>query len=368
MAKKSRILVSPTAFKGTLSPWQAASHIKNFILKEACPVEISPCPLADGGDGTFEVLMHAFKGRVMKSRVRGPLGRRITARWGVIKDRTAIIEMAQASGIARLRERNRILEATTYGTGELIKAALNKGCKKILIGVGGTATADGGAGALHALGLKYYDKNGQVLSAQPKDLMKLNHIDWRALDPRIKKTKIIILCDVTNPLLGPQGSARVFGPQKGATGRQVLFLEKFLGLWSHHAHRNTKKHPGAGAAGALAFGLSGFIGAQLVRGAEFVMNSVGWRPLARKSKWIITGEGRVDATSFSGKVVGEITRQRGRAKVLVVCGGNLLSKASLRKKGIFKLAQMGPVGLRHPKRQMKHALKEVFDFAKLCLP
>ena len=233
-----------------------------------------------------------------------------------------------------MKGRKQILQATSFGTGELIKAALNHGCREILLGVGGTACAEGGAGALEALGLRFFDGGGRRLSSRPVDLVRVARVDFSKLDPRLKKTKLRVLSDVTNPLLGARGSARTFGPQKGATPAQVNFLEKMLTRWSRFAPTKTARWPGAGAAGALAFGLSGFAGASLERGTSFIMDAVGWKHKARRADLLITGEGRLDKTSFDGKVLAGVLARRARAQVAVVCGSSALKKSEWSRRGI----------------------------------
>lgn len=317
-------------------------------------------PLADGGDGTLDVLLSVLKGKKISTQVEGPLGKKAQATWAMM-NKTAVIEMARASGLALVSGKNRIMEATSIGTGELITAALNRGCKTIYLGVGGTACAEGGAGALRKLGLAYYGKAGEELSAQPVDLYRLAKVDWSRFDRRLAKTKIFVLCDVRNPLLGPHGSAHAFGPQKGATPAQVKTLEKMLTRWARFAKKDAKKIPGAGAAGALAFGLAGFARARLVEGTRFIMKTLKWRRAAKKADLIITGEGRLDKTSFSGKVIGEILRSSRGKKLLIVCGSSSLSQKQLRRKGVAWVEQMGKRGLKNPtvalEKSMEKSLK-----------
>lgn len=354
------ILISPTAFKGTLSPRQS-SHLIATAIKKYHPIwNVVECPVADGGDGTLEVLSTALKGKTIKTKVHGPLGSLVNAEWA-ISGKTAFIEMARASGLSLLRGKNRIMDATTFGTGELILAALNKGCRNIIIGVGGTATGEGGAGALRALGLRYLDRQGRQLTGAPSNLLKINKIDWSQLDPRLRHTKIFVICDVKNPLLGPRGSARVFGPQKGASPTQVKKLEKALSHWSTFAKFKTKHRPGSGAAGALAFGLSGFLGAKLVAGSPFVFRMLDWKKKAAQADVIITGEGQLDTTSFSGKPIGEIVRHKGRSSVFVVCGRNQLPRFQWRNKisGVFEL---GKRGLKSPQNELSRAMRSLLAY------
>lgn len=358
-------LVCPTAFKGTLSPLQAAQAIARGIKSSFRSVTL--LPLADGGDGTLEVLMSAFRGKRRRTRVTGPLGRPVVAEWGFVsgvrglRGPTAVIEMARASGLALTRGKNRVMEATSRGTGELISAALDAGCRSILLGVGGTATADGGAGALAALGLGFLGRGKRPLATSPLSLLELASIDSSTLDPRLRRTKIIVLCDVSNPLLGPRGSARTFGPQKGASAAEVRVLERAMKHLSTFAHRQTKSFPGAGAAGATAFGLSAFAGAQLVNGCAFIMTAVGWRTLARRAQVLITGEGKLDRTSFSGKVAGEVSRCRRRATAVAICGSTNLKKTDLFRRGFSAVEMLGPDGLQHPARAVENAARRVAE-------
>lgn len=293
----------------------------------------------------MEVLSNALGGKKFSTWVEGPLRKKVKASWILVEPkkkegRTALIEMARASGLALLNGKNQIMEATSTGTGQLIKAALDKNCKKIILGVGGTACSEGGAGALRALGFRYFDGKGRDLSAKPKDLGRLFSINKTLLDPRLKQTQILVLCDVKNPLLGPKGSARTFGPQKGATPKQVEKLEKILRHWAGFSAKSVKNLPGAGAAGALAFGLAAFAGAKLVPGTSQVMRALNWNAAARKADLIITGEGRLDKTSFQGKVVGEIIKRRGHAQVMVVCGSSSLSKKEIQRSHISRVARL----------------------------
>lgn len=353
-----RVLVSPTAFKGTLSPVQASQGIAAVIKKRQPSWDIIQCPVADGGDGTLDVLSSVLKAKKKKTYVTGPLGGKVLAEWAVA-GKTAIVEMARASGLALVKNKNRIMDATTYGTGELIQAALNLGCRKILIGVGGAATGDGGAGALRALGMNLKDETGRPLLGSPNDLIRIKSVDWKRLDPRLRDTKIYVVCDVTNPLLGANGSARTFGPQKGATKKQVDEIERALRHWSSFARFQKKKSAGAGAAGALAYGLSAFLGAKLVKGSPFVFQALNWKAKARRANIIIAGEGQVDRTSFSGKTIGEIVRNNLKVRLFLICGRNRLTSRQLQSKKIAGIWELGPQGLRNPKRELKKATEKL---------
>lgn len=363
------VLLSPTAYKGTISPNRAAHLLKKAFQSAMPSAHARVFPLADGGDGTLDVLL-TLGGRRIRTKVKGPLGRPVVAEWGLLAGnqtrsagRTAVIEMARASGLALVKGKNRILEATTFGTGELIRAALDRRCRTLYIGVGGTATSDGGAGAMEALGLRYFDRFGRRLSAAPRALERLARVDDGRLDRRLRKTKIYVLCDVKNPLLGRRGSARTFGPQKGATTKDVLFLESVLWRWSSFARRQTRDWPGAGAAGGLAFGLSAFAGARLVNGTPEIIRTLRWERAAQKADLIVTGEGRMDETSFFGKVTGEIARRRGEAKVAVLCGSTTVSRAYWKRRGIVHVETMGRAGLQRPEKAFFQAALRLAHWA-----
>ncbi|MFN0117477.1 MAG: glycerate kinase [Elusimicrobiota bacterium] len=360
------VLLSPTAFKGTLSPLEVTSLMKVAIKKKWREAKIIEAPLADGGDGTLEVLQDFFKGKICKKKVHGPLGKPVLAPWIFIKTnphvkvKTALIEMAKASGLALVKGQNKILEATTFGTGELILEAIKKGCKHIIIGVGGTATADGGAGALQALGYQYFNSKKKELEASPEEMIHFSYYDQKHVYPQLKNVQFTIISDVTNPLLGPQGSAKTFGPQKGATPSQVKFLERVMQVWAKQAPRNVARYPGVGAAGGLSFGLKSFLNAKIVQGTPYVMELFQWKEKAKNADIILTGEGQLDKTSFSGKVIGAICENTPK-KILVVCGKNRLSKAEYRNKGIFHVIEMGPQGLKNPKESLIKEMKRYFS-------
>ncbi|HXX95465.1 MAG TPA: glycerate kinase [Planctomycetota bacterium] len=282
-----RIVVAPNAFKETFSPAQAARLIARG-LRRSIRARIDLCPIADGGDGTIEALRAFLGGRLVTLPVTGPLGTPIRASYLRAGNR-AVIEMARASGLRLVPpSRRNPLVTTTRGTGELIAHALLHGARKILLGVGGSATVDGGRGALEVV------------------------------TPSMAR-RITVLCDVDNPLLGPRGAARVFGPQKGATPEKVRLLEHRLLDWSAELRRRTgvdvRKLPGGGAAGGLSAGLAAW-GARLVPGAEFILRTVGF---PRPCDFVITGEGCVDRTSLGGKAVGTVLRLA-PAPVAIVCG------------------------------------------------
>lgn len=260
-----KIVIAPDSFKGCLSSIQVADNIEIGIKRVFCCAEVVKIPIADGGEGTVESLINCTNGNIVKVKVKDPLMRDIDAFYGILGDGiTAVIEMAAASGICTLNVEERDpLKTTTYGVGELIIDAINKGCKKIIIGLGGSATNDGGAGMLQALGVRLLDKNGDNIQYGGGNLHFLQSIDISQMDKRIKECKIIAACDVVNPLCGSNGASFVFGPQKGATPAMVSILDKNL---EHYAkiikkelNISIKDLQGAGAAGGLGGGVLAFL-------------------------------------------------------------------------------------------------------------
>lgn len=302
-----KIIIAPDSFKGSLSALEAGNAIKEGILRVIPEANIEVIPMADGGEGTVDALVAATGGRIIIEEVNDPLMRKIKAKYGILGDGiTAVIEMAAASGLplVKLEERNPMI-TTTYGTGELIKSALDKGCKKFIIGIGGSATVDGGAGVAQALGVKLLDKNGVDIGLGGGGLETLEKIDISGIDPRIKETETIVACDVDNPLVGPRGGPAVYGPQKGATPEMVKKLDKFLDKYADIIKRDLgldiKDVPGAGAAGGLGAGLMAFMKAKLGSGIEIVIEASSFEEHLKEVDLVITGEGKIDQQTIYGK-------------------------------------------------------------------
>ncbi|MCP4245682.1 MAG: glycerate kinase [bacterium] len=321
-----KIVIATDSFKGTLSAIEAGQAIAAGIEQVLPDADVVVLPVADGGEGTAEVLHLACGGRWAIAEVIGPLGDPIGARFAILPDAgTAVLDMAAASGLPLLTpDRYDPLLATTYGTGQLIGAALDRGCRRLLIGVGGSATVDGGCGAAQALGVQFDEADGRTLRAPlgGGDLNRIARIDLSARDARLTDCAVSVLCDVTNPLCGPMGAALIFGPQKGATEADVVALERNL---THLAHRiqadlrcDVHNLPGGGAAGGLAAGLHAFVGAELVSGAPAVLEAVGLQRHLQGADLVVTGEGRLDDQSFMGKVVGAVAAQANAAGVPVI--------------------------------------------------
>ncbi|MDR0576427.1 MAG: glycerate kinase [Candidatus Accumulibacter sp.] len=324
-----RIVVAPDSYKGSVSALGVAQAMERGILRVFPEADVRKIPIADGGEGTVEALVAATNGAMRRMDVTGPLGERVTAHWGVLGDgRTAVIEMAAASGLPLVpAERRDPRISTTRGTGELMRAALDAGLRKIIIGIGGSATNDGGAGMARALGARFLDDGGRELPDGGAALSRLARIDLSGLDPRLEDCRITVACDVDNPLCGPRGASAVFGPQKGATPEIVAELDAALGHFSTLAEKAAGRAvaglSGAGAAGGLGAGLMYFTPAQLRPGVEIVLDAVNFAGVAEGAAFVLTGEGRTDFQTAFGKAPVGVARvaKRFGAPVFCLSGG-----------------------------------------------
>ncbi len=301
------ILISPNAFKNSLNAEDTAAAIREGLMQSRLDCTCECFPIGDGGDGTGDLIVKKCSGVFIHADVSDPLGRKINAPFGLIDNgKTAVIEMAHASGLRLLKPHElNPLQAWSAGTGEQIKIALDKGAEKIIIGMGGSATVDGGCGILHALGMRFLDVNGNALSGRPHSLTELASVDVSCLDYRILKCEVIVLCDVENMLLGPQGAAAIFGPQKGASGTDVQSLDTTLSTLTMVAFRQTGKDMSeikyGGTAGGAAAGLYAFLGAKLVNGIDHFLELTGFDSALDKCQLLITGEGSIDEQTLQGK-------------------------------------------------------------------
>ena len=335
-----KVLLAPDKFKGALSA-AAVSQALAKGVKEAGHHTVSELPMADGGEGTMAVMVRAYGGSYHSATVHDPLMRPVEASFAMLGDgHTAYIEMAEASGAARLsQEELNCYHTTSYGTGELIQAALNKGPSALMLGLGGSATSDGGAGMAAALGAQFQQEEGPVEAPSGQDLRSLTRIDLANLDTRLKDTSLTILCDVLNPLLGAEGAARTFAPQKGADPSAVEALESGLQHLSNLIQQEKAIDPqtgGCGAAGGIGFGGKAFLGGTLAMGIDAVINATGFREQAPYQDLIITGEGKLDATTARGKVVGGVAREARQHQVPVaaLCGQVEGEPSALQQLGI----------------------------------
>jgi glycerate kinase len=333
-----RIVIAPNAFKGSLSALDAAEAIAEGIRAAAADADLVLVPIADGGDGTVEALVAATKGERRTLQVRGPLGAPVEADYGLIDaGSTAVIEMAKAAGLALVPPAKRDPRITsTYGVGELLQRAYEEGARHFIVGIGGSATNDGGAGMAQALGYHLLDENGHELPPGGLALKRLARIHVGGVHANWKEAEVDVACDVTNPLTGPSGASAVYGPQKGATPEMVVELDAALKHFAEIVRRDlgvdVEQLPGAGAAGGLGAGLVAFTGARLRPGAEMVMEAVRLDERLVGAHLVITGEGRLDSqTARFGKGPAAVARHARQAGIPVVAiGGSVADETELR--------------------------------------
>jgi glycerate kinase len=344
-----RILVAPDSFKGSLSALEAAQAMERGILTVFPDATVIKLPVADGGEGTVEALVAATGGERRVARATGPMGEPLMAAWGILGGHTAVIEMAAASGLTLVpRAARDPRKATSFGTGELLRAALDHGLRRIILGLGGSASNDGGAGLAQALGARFLDRAGRPLPPGGGALARLARIDLDGLDPRLAQCEIVAACDVDNPLCGPRGASAVFGPQKGATPAMAARLDAALARFAHVAAQATGRdvadQAGAGAAGGLGAGLLFFTGARLRPGIEIVLEAVGFRDQVGTADLVITGEGRTDAQTGMGKAPLGVARAAAAFGVPVVClsGGLEPGSEALLDQGLAALMAVVP--------------------------
>jgi len=322
-----KIVIAPDSFKEALPAEAVAGAIARGVCRVQPQAIIDMIPMADGGEGTVNALIAATRGEHRQTTATGPTGEPVAATWGMLGDGsgTAVLEMASASGLTLVPpERRNPLQTTTYGTGELIRAALDHGASQILIGIGGSATNDGGAGAAQAVGVRFLNKAGDKINTPLTGgrLVDVAGIDLRPRDLRIGVTPIRTACDVENPLCGPRGAAAIYAPQKGATPEQVKILDHNLahlaGLIKRDLGQEVRDLPGAGAAGGLGAGLVAFFGATLQPGIDLVMAAVHLAERIAGADLVITGEGRIDRQSMMGKVIAGVGRTARAAGVRTI--------------------------------------------------
>ena len=325
-----KIVIAPDSFKGSLTATEAADAIEIGFRAVYPDAEYVKVPMADGGEGTVQSLVDATSGTIINQKVEGPMGDMVAGFFGILGDsQTAVIEMAAASGIHLVtpNEQN-IYLASSFGTGQLIIAALDHGCDKLIVGLGGSATNDGGMGMMKALGAQYFDQDGVQLASDVRALLQLARIDLRHLDPRLDKTEIVVACDVDNPLCGKNGASRIFGPQKGATGDDIVVLDQALAHYGDILATNTGKNiaaePGAGAAGGLGAAFIGLIDAGLKPGIDLVIEIVELAKNLVDADFVITGEGRIDRQTIHGKTPVGVAKLAKSHNLPVICIAGLV--------------------------------------------
>ena len=324
------IVIAPDSYKECLSALEVAAEIEAGFREVLPNAQYRTVPLADGGEGTVAAMVASTGGSLLALDVTGPLGEPVKACYGLTGDgKTAIIEMAAASGLALVAPNLRNpLKTTTFGTGELIKAAMDAGARHLVIGIGGSATNDGGAGMLQALGVKLLNHDDRQIGFGGGSLANLARIDISGMDPRLKQCSIEAACDVNNPLTGPKGASRIFGPQKGATAEMVAQLDANLGHFADIISRDLRVQvdsvPGAGAAGGMGAALLAFFGAKLRPGIAIVVETVGLEAMIQEADLVITGEGRIDSQSIHGKTpVGVAAVAKRYGKPVIGIAGSL---------------------------------------------
>ncbi|KAA8815983.1 glycerate kinase [Bifidobacterium callitrichos] len=337
----TRYLCSPDSFKESLTAMEAAQAMAQGIKNADPDAEVRCLPMADGGEGTARALVDATHGVMLKATVHDPLGRPITGHYGMLGDGvTAVVETAEASGLALLapEERNPLI-ASSYGTGELIRAAAHAGAKRIIVGLGGSATNDAGAGLLQALGVRLLDGNGDELARGGAALADLKTIDVSHIDEAVRYVRIIAACDVTNPLIGHDGASAVFGPQKGASPDDVTRLDHALAHFAHiiadQLHVEVVDVPGAGAAGGIGAALKGFLDAEFRHGIDIVIETSGFDEAAKWADIVLTGEGSIDfQTKFGKTPAGVALTAKNHRKPVIAVAGHI-------GKGIDELHEVG---------------------------
>ena len=348
-----KIVVASDSFKGSLSSLEVAGAAEKAIHSILPECEVVKVDVADGGEGTMEALRGTLGGQKLTLKVNDPLARPIQASYVILEDGvTAVLEMAAASGLPLLRpeERNPLL-TSTYGTGQLIADALGRGCRRFLVGIGGSATNDAGMGMLEALGMRFYDAAGNVLPGRGGSLDKVETIDMSEVLEGLHESEFIVACDVDSPLYGPRGAAYVFAPQKGADASMVQILDKglkhFSGVVLKTLGKDVSMLPGAGAAGGLGGGFVAFLNARLERGVEMVLDAIGFDSIIKGASLVITGEGRLDTQTLTGKTpYGVLKRAMKQGIPVVAIGGSVtLDQALAHEAGFAEVYGVTPEGM-----------------------
>ncbi len=318
---KKAVLI-PDSFKGTMSSSEIISIMKERILHYHPECQIVSIPVADGGEGSVDSFLTALGGEKIHVRTKGPWNEEIESFYGILPDGTAVIEMAASAGLPQVGDRKDPSKTTTYGVGELILDAARRGVRKLVIGLGGSATNDAGCGAAAACGVSFFDKDGKKFTPVGGTLDEIDSIDLSTLDENVKKMTIIAMCDIDNPFYGDNGAAAIFGPQKGADPEMVQTLDskmrKLAGLIEKTLGINLQSIPGSGAAGGMGGGMKAFFGASLEMGIDVVLNTTGFEKLAENADMIFTGEGKIDTQSLRGKVVIGVARRAKKMNIPVV--------------------------------------------------
>lgn len=345
-----KIVIAPDSFKESLSALEACHAIERGFQEVFPDAIYKKLPMADGGEGTVQSLVDATGGRIVETIVTGPLGEPVQAFFGILGDgKTAVIEMAASSGLHLVAaEKRNPLITTTRGTGELILAALNLGITHLIIGIGGSATNDGGAGMIQALGGRLLDEHGTDIGPGGGALSSLTSVDLSTIDLRLENIKVEVACDVENPLTGPTGASVVYGPQKGATPEMVIKLDKnlthFANIYEKHLNRSVRNIPGAGAAGGLGAALMAFLSADLKSGVDIILETIGFDDHVKDADLVITGEGSIDSQTIYGKTPIGVAKAAKKYNIPVITLAGTISRDSdiVYKHGIDALFSIVP--------------------------
>ncbi|KIL35685.1 glycerate kinase [Cohnella kolymensis] len=350
-----KIVLAPDSYKGSITAKEACNAMEEGIRRVLPDAEIIHHPMADGGEGTVQSLVDATGGTIYEATVMNPIGEPVAAKYGVLGDRlTAVIEMAEASGLYLIpADRRNPMITTTYGTGELIMDAVNRGCRKFIIGLGGSATNDGGTGMAQALGIRFLDGMGQELPGGGGSLNRLYQIDMSGLDPRIRQCSFTAACDVDNPLYGSNGASSVYGPQKGASPEMIAALDDNLrhlaAIIEKCLGKSIANVPGAGAAGGLGAGIVAFLKGVMQKGVDIVIEATGLEAKLRDAHLVLCGEGQCDAQTALGKTpfgVAQLASKRS-VPVILIAGSVGQGAETLYKHGVTSIFSMvnGPLSL-----------------------
>ena len=339
-----KVVIAPDSFKGSLSSFDVCRIISEELEKRE-DIECISVPVADGGEGTVDTYLYNMGGEKVEVRVQNPIGEEITAYYAQLDGHTAVIEMAQASGITLISPLAP-MKADTYGTGQLILSAMDRGVRNIVIGIGGSATTDGGTGCIRALGGRFLDKDGKEVRHGGDGLSDIESIDMSGLDRRIGDCRFTVLCDVNNPLFGEKGAAYVFAPQKGADAECVEQLDRGLQHYSDKVKealgKDNAKAEGAGAAGGLGYALMTFLNAGMKKGIDNILDMCGFEEKVRNADLVITGEGKMDSQSLLGKVPFSVASRVSGVRTVAVVGVSETDEALAREKGIDEIIETNP--------------------------
>lgn len=326
-----KVVIAMDSFKGSLSSQKAGEAVKNGVLRVFTDANCVVSPIADGGEGTVDALTEGLGGKFVYANVNGPLGETVSAKYGIVNGSTAVMEMSAAAGITLVpKEKKDPLYTTTFGVGQMIIHALDRGCRSFIMGIGGSATNDGGTGMLKALGFELLDEDGSPIENGAIGLSRLAKISDKNADPRLKDCKFSVACDVTNPLCGKTGCSAVFGPQKGATAQTIrqmdAWLESFAKLTKDLNQSSDAEYPGSGAAGGMGFAFRSYLGADLVKGIELVLRETRLEEQVKDADIVVCGEGRLDSQSVMGKAPVGVARLAKKYKKPVIAFSGCVTK------------------------------------------